>query len=112
MSDTILETVTINNVKYIRADSVVAAAPKPIPGKRAVFIVDRGWVVAGDVTSEADGRIKLARVLHVRSWENIGFDGMIASPKGGKVNIKPLPNWDMPADAEISRVWVDDAWGL
>jgi hypothetical protein len=109
MSDTILETVTINNVKYVRADSISAAPPNP--SKRAVFVVDRGWIVAGDVLSEDGGRIKLGRVLHVRSWESVGFDGMIKDPKT-KVNIKPLPNWDMPADAEISRVWVGDSWGL
>ena len=46
-------TITVNGVEYIRADSVPAAKPN---GNRAVVVVDRGWIFAGDVTRE-DGRI-------------------------------------------------------
>ena len=101
--------ITIDGVEYVRADSVETAAK---PGKRAVLVLDRGWIVAGDVET-VDGRLKVTRALHVRSWSSIGFDGMIASPKSSNVVLKPLPNgFDAPVDSEIFRVPVGDDWGL
>ena len=100
-------TISIDNVQYIRADSV---QPKPC-GTRAVIVVDRGWIFAGDVTRE-NGRIKLSRAIHVFRWESIGFDGMIKTPKNSKVTLKPLADVDMPESAEIFAIPVDDAWGL
>jgi len=101
------ETITIDDVKYVRADSV---QQKP-NGNRAVVVVDRGWIFAGDVTRE-NGRIKLARAIHVFRWESIGFDGMIKTPKSNKVTLKPLADVDMPADAEIFSIPVESEWGL
>lgn len=102
--------VTINGVKYVRADSVREAAP--IPGKRAVVVADRGWIFAGDVT-EKDGRIFLSRAVWVFSWQSVGFDGVIKDPKSSKVSIRPMPNGvDLPKDAEVFRVPVGDTWGL
>lgn len=110
MSETVLDSLTVNGVTYVRADKIPVV--QPIKGKRAVIIVDRGWIVAGDVTEE-NGRIKLTRAVHVLNWTGgQGFAGMIANPKK-HVTINPLPTgWDMPADAEIMRTWVDDSWGL
>ena len=56
-------TITIDNVKYVREDGITT---KP-NGNRAVIVVDRGWIFAGDVTRE-NGRIKLSRALHVFKW--------------------------------------------
>lgn len=101
------ETIMIDEVKYVRADSVKA----PIVGNRAVIVVDRGWIFAGDVTRE-NGRIKLSRAVHVFRWESIGFNGMLENPKSNKVTLKPLPDVDMPADAEIFAIPVDESWGI
>jgi hypothetical protein len=109
MAECGLQEITLDGVKYVRADSV-GQAPKS--GKRCVLVLDRGWIVAGDV-EDVDGRIKVSRALHVRSWSVIGFDGMVANPKGGKVQLRPMPSgFDCPADAEIFRVPVGDSWGL
>ena len=79
---------------------------------RAVIVVDRGWIFAGDVTREG-GRIKLANAVWVFSWEQIGFDGVIADPKNRLATIKPMPNGvDIPAGAEVFCVPVADGWGL
>jgi hypothetical protein len=110
-----LKKITLDGVEYVRADQ---AQPAPLPGKRYVLVLDRGWIVAGDVTDVAGdpnhgARIKVTRALHVRSWSSVGFDGMVASPKGGNVVVKPLPNgFDCPADAELFRVPVADDWGM
>lgn len=102
-----IETIKVNGIDYVRANSVSA---KP-NGRRAVIVVDRGWVFAGDVTDE-DGRIRLQRAVHVMSWQAVGFSGLIADPKGAKAVIKPCAPVDMPADAELFRVPVSDSWGL
>ncbi len=100
--------ITVNGVEYIKADEV----QKPIAGSRAVIVVDRGWIFAGDVTRE-NGRIKLSRAVWVFRWDSIGFDGVIANPKSTKVIIKPMPNSvDIPEGAEIFCVPVSDDWGL
>jgi hypothetical protein len=101
--------ITIDGVEYVRADMMT---PAPKPGKRCVLVLDRGWIVAGDVET-VDGRLKVTRAVHVRSWSNIGFDGMVAAPKNSNVTLRALPNgFDVPADAELFRVPVADDWGL
>lgn len=109
MSDNKPHEISIDGTKYVRADGV---QPPKLPGKRAVVVLDRGWIVAGDVT-EDDGRLKITRAVHVRSWSSIGFDGMVANPNDKQVTLRPMPNgFDAPADAELFRVPVGDDWGL
>ncbi|MGE8141789.1 hypothetical protein ACQKOE_07425 [Novosphingobium sp. NPDC080210] len=86
-------------------------APDRPTGTRAVVVVDRGWIFAGDVTRE-DGRIRLANALHVFKWESIGFAGMIADPKAAKADLREIANVDIPAGAEVFCVPVGDNWGL
>ena len=100
-------TIKIDDVEYVRSD----LCAQPVSGTRAVIVVDRGWIFAGDVTRE-NGRIKLSRAVHVFRWESIGFDGMIANPKSNKVTLKPLADVDMPESAEIFAIPVSDDWGL
>lgn len=98
-------TVTINGVEYVRADSVAAAKPN---GNRAVVVVDRGWIFAGDVTRK-DGRIHLSRALHVFKWEGIGFAKMVET---SNADLRPIANVDIPEGAEIFCVPVSENWGL
>ena len=99
------EKVEINGVEYVRAGT------RPT-GNRAVVVVDRGWIFAGDVTRK-NGRIYLSRAVWVLKWEQVGFDGMIANPKSSQVTIRSMPNGvDLPEGAEIFMVPVDDSWGL
>ena len=93
--------VQINGVTYVRADSVPT-------GNRAVVVVDRGWIFAGDVTRE-DGRIKLSRAVHVFRYETIGFAKMVETEQA---DLRPIADVDMPAGAEIFCVPVPDNWGI
>jgi hypothetical protein len=99
-------TITVNGVEYIRADSVPAAKPN---GNRAVVVVDRGWIFAGDVARE-DGRIKLSRAVWVFKWEGCGFAKVIEDPS--KADIRIMADVDIPAGAEIFCVPVHEQWGL
>jgi hypothetical protein len=93
--------VEINGVTYVRADSVPT-------GNRAVVVVDRGWIFAGDL-SRKDGRIKLSRAVHVFKWESIGFAKMVETEQA---DLRPIADVDMPAGAEIFCVPVSDNWGI
>ena len=106
MENTVSQILQINGVEYVRADSVPAAKSN---GNRAVVVVDRGWIFAGDVTRE-DGRIRLSRALHVFKWESVGFAGMIENTK--KADLRKITDVDIPEDAEIFCVPVDNNWGL
>ena len=92
-------------------DGVEYAPISRSTGTRAVVVVDRGWIFAGDVTRE-NGRIRLSRALHVFKWESVGFAGMIESPKKAKADLRPVADVDMPDGAEIFCVPVADGWGL
>ena len=98
-------TVKIDEVTYIRED---ALKQKP-NGNRAIIVVDRGWIFAGDVTRE-NGRIKLSRALHVFKWESVGFAGIIENTK--KADLRPIADVDIPEDSEIFCVPVSESWGI
>jgi hypothetical protein len=100
--------IELNGVAYVRKDAVAAPVPN---GKRAVVVVDRGWIFAGDVTEE-NGRIKLSRALHVFAWASVGFAAMVADPKKCKADLRACADVDIPEGSEIFRVRVCEAWGL
>lgn len=99
--------IVVDGVTYVREDS------RPT-GNRAVVVVDRGWVFAGDVERDDDRRLSLTRAVWVLRWESIGFDGMVREPKSTKVELRPVPGGvvDLPANSEILSVPVADDWGL
>lgn len=103
MSET--NTIKINEVEYVRADSIQT---KPT-GNRAVVVVDRGWIFAGDV-ERRDGFIFLSRALHVFKWQSVGFAGMIENTK--KADLRKIADVQIPEGAEIFCVPVHDSWGL
>jgi hypothetical protein len=104
-----IDVLEVNGQKYYRAGT---QSEPTIVGKRAVVVVDRGWIFAGDVTEE-NGRIKLSRAVWVFRWESIGFDGMLKDPKSKSVQLRKLDHVvDFPQDAEVFRCPVSDSWGL
>jgi len=96
-----VDSIEINGEMYIKA---VPAST----GTRAVVVVDRGWIFAGDVTRE-NGRIKLSRAVWIFKWENIGFAMMIETEKA---DLRAVADVDMPSASEIFCVPVHDQWGL
>lgn len=110
MSETQIEVLTINGVKYLRADQVPASTPV---GNRHILVADRGWIFCGDLERE-DGRILLTRAVHVRSWSSIGFDGLIESGgRGSNIVVRKLAqSVDLPENAELFAIPVANDWGL
>jgi hypothetical protein len=94
--------IIVNGVKYM---------PAAKAGSRAVVVVDRGWIFAGDVT-RADGRIKLSRAVWVFRWDSVGFAAVIENPKKAKADIRPIADVEIPEGAEIFCIPVGDDWGV
>lgn len=102
------DSIEINGEKYIKASSI---ATRPV-GNRAVVVIDRGWIYAGDV-EEAHGRITLHNAVWLFRWESIGFSKVLENPKASGVDIRPVPYpVDIPAHAEVYRIPVPAGWGL
>lgn len=96
-------TITVDGVEY--------QSVKP-NGNRAVVVVDRGWIFAGDLT-EKNGRIYLDRAVWVFRWQEVGFAAVVEDPKKAKADIRKMSTQvDIPADAEVFRLPVSDTWGL
>ena len=96
--------IKIDDVEYVRAGKVSS-------GKRAVVVVDRGWIFAGDVRRE-NGRIYLSRAVWVFRWESVGFAAVVADPRKSKADIRPIDDVEIPEQSEIFCVPVADDWGL
>jgi len=96
-----MEKITINGIEY-------APVRPAATGTRAVVVVDRGWIFAGDLTRQ-DGRIRLSRAVHVFRWASIGFAKMVET---AEADLRPIADVDMPEGAEIFCVPVHDQWGL
>ena len=101
MSD---ERITVNGTDYVKASSVPS-------GKRALVVIDRGWIYAGDI-EDRDGRIYLTRAVWVMRWTGgQGISGVIEDPETD-TDIRPHADLDLPAVSEIFRVPVCEDWGL
>lgn len=101
-----LGSIEVNGVTYVPANS------NPIPtGDRHVVVIDRGWIFAGNMTSE-NGDIILTDALHVFRWESIGFTGVLEDPKSGKVTFKTCPYpVKIPQGSVIFVIPVPQDWG-
>ena len=103
-----LSTIEINGVTYAPVGS------NTIPtGNRHVVIIDRGWIVAGDVTKdEVTQELIVSNALHVFRWESIGFAGVLKDPKSSKVTLMDIPYpVKVPASSVIFTVPVPENWG-
>jgi hypothetical protein len=98
----------MNDIVEINGEKYQKISPN---GHRAVIVLDRGWIYAGDV-EEKNGRIYLTRVTWVFNWSSIGFNKMIEEPNNSKVNLQSHADINFPADVEIFRVPVGDDWGV
>ena len=96
-----MKNIVINGVEY-------APVNKPT-GTRAVVVVDRGWIFAGDVTRK-DGRLYLSRAVWVFKWESCGFAAVVADPSNA--DIRPIDDVELPEVSEIFSIPVNESWGL
>ena len=98
-----VEKVVIDGKTYVPE----SAAPT---GTRAVVVVDRGWIFAGDVT-RTEGNLVLGRAVHVRKWSSGWFGGMLENPKGADIG-NMTTTVVIPEASVIFTCPVGDSWGL
>lgn len=110
MTDTPFQSLEINGVTYVPE---TAAGPAALPkGNRAVFVIDRGFIYAGD-WSISDGQYTLANAVNLRSYESIGFEGVLANPQSSKATIVVIPYpVIVPAGSVLFWIPVPQGWGL
>lgn len=110
-----IDTLTVGQVKEISRLAGCGTGKRrrqPPPSGRAVVVVDRGWIFAGDMSLAADGYVRLSRAVQVFRWESIGFPKVIEDWKNPKVDLRAIADVEVPADSIIFRVPVADGWGL
>ena len=59
------KTLMIDDVKYIREDSVV---PTIEIGEKRIIVADRGWVFVGDCTDNDNGSVTIRNAKNIRRW--------------------------------------------
>lgn len=87
----------------------VSDVPK---GPRAIYVVDRGWIFAGDASETPEGYIRLDNAVHVFKWEGIGFAKAVEEWKSGKVDIRSVAPVEIPRNSIVFRVPVEAGWGI
>jgi hypothetical protein len=110
MSDASSLAIEINGVRYVPE---FAGAPATLPlGNRAVFVIDRGFIYAGD-WSLIDDEYTLANAVNLRRYESIGFEGVLQDPKSSNATIVPVPYpVIVPTGSVLFRIPVPQGWGL
>lgn len=106
-----LDTISINGVTYAPVGSGSSAS---LPsGNRHVVVIERGWIVAGDVSiDEITKELTVANAVHVFRWESIGFADVLKDLKSSKVTLMDLPYpVKVPARSVIFTVPVPETWG-
>jgi hypothetical protein len=107
-----VDDLTVGEVKQLQALLTSTSSTGPLERKRVVLVVDRGWIFAGDQSRTPDGMVRLDNAVHVFRWESIGFAAVVADPKNGKVDLRPVDPVEVPDGAVVFRVPVPDGWGL
>jgi hypothetical protein len=110
MSDVPYSVIEVDGVRYVPEQ---AASPAALPaGNRAVFVIDRGFIYAGDWSLSDEG-YTLANAVNLRRYESIGFEGVLADPKSSKATIVSIPYpVIVPAGSVLFRIPVPQGWGL
>ena len=109
-----LSTIKINGITYAPVGSTDGSANTLPSGNRHVVVIDRGWIVAGDVTTdEVTQELIVSNALHVFRWESIGFTGVLENPKSDKVTLKNIPYpVKVPQGSVIFTIPVPQDWGV
>ena len=110
MTDTPYQVLEINGVMYVPEK---AASPTVLPaGNRAVFVLDRGFIYAGDYNL-SDGQYVLSNAVNLRKYESIGFEGVLANPKSTNATIVSMPYpVVIPTGSVLFMIPVPSGWGL
>ena len=99
------ETITIDDVKYVRADSIPT---KPaVEGPIKIVVADRGFVYVGQVVSEDEKFVTLANASNIRRWGTTkGLGELVGGPTASTV-LDKTGSLRIPMRAVISMIDVE-----
>ena len=66
MSNTSINELEVNGVKYVRKDTV-GETVRDIGSKR-IIVADRGWVFVGNCEDNDDGSVPIRNARNIRQW--------------------------------------------
>lgn len=101
------ENITIDDVKYVRADSVTRC-----DGDIKIVVADRGFVYVGKV-EETDSFVRLVNASNIRVWGTTkGLGELVSGPMSG-TKLDKVGTVKIPTRAVISIIDVEQAkWKL
>ena len=74
-----IDTLQINGVDYVRADSVPAASPEI--GPTQIVVADKGFVFVGNVEDHTDGSVTIRNCRNIRYWGTTkGLGELVVGP--------------------------------
>ena len=100
------KSISIDNVEYIRADSV----QKPVKGNRVIAVLDRGWIMVGNLSETDSGRLRLDNCYNLRKWMSGGFGGVTTDPTGSGVVLDKCEPVEFYERAVIKIVPISENW--
>ena len=104
------ETITIDDVKYIRADSIEDT--KKYEGDIKIVVLDRGFVYIGRVSMD-DQFVTINKAQNLRQWGTTkGLGELVNGPLPG-TKLDPVGTVKAPMRALISLIYVEQSkWKL
>lgn len=101
------ETITIDDVKYVRADAV-----PNVEGNIKIVVADRGFVYVGYCEEQADF-VRLTNAKNIRAWGTTKGLGELVSGPLTNTKLDSVGSLRIPNRAVISIIDVDQAkWKL
>lgn len=101
------ETVTIDDVKYIRADAV-----PNVEGNIKIIVADRGFVYVGYCEEQSEF-VRLTNAKNIRVWGTTNGLGELVSGPLTNTKLDPVGSLRIPNRAVISIIDVEQkAWLL
>ena len=99
MSNIQAETLTLNGIAYVRADSIHPATI----GTKRIIVADRGWVFIGDCEDMPDGTVTIRDAKNIRKWgTSKGLGQLCTGPTSetiadmaGTVRCAPIVQYDV-----------------
>lgn len=99
------ETMMIDDVKYIREDSIPCNSA-PIGDKR-IIVADRGWVFVGDCVDNNDGSVTINNAKNIRQW---GTSKGLGELKTGPTSKTKTDDYGTITTVAIVSIGVTGGW--
>ncbi len=97
------QTMMIDNVKYIREDSV----PTGEIGEKRIIVADRGWVFVGDCIDNDDGSVTINNAKNIRRW---GTDRGLGQLVNGPLENTVTDDYGTVKTVAIVTIAVSGGW--